>query len=404
MTDPSPHQTDRPKGATGALVLEDGTVFYGQGLGRVGESLGEVVFNTAMTGYQEILTDPSYAGQIVTFTFPHIGNVGVNSEDSETAGLSSLAVRGAIFRMSTTGPSNWRAARALSDWLDSNGITALCGIDTRKLTRTLRDKGAQKGVIAHHPEGGFDIDALQKQARDWQGLEGLDLALDVTRSQSAKWNETLWKLGSGHGSRPDAGVKGHVVAIDYGIKTNILRSLAEQGLEVTVVPAESSAEDILAHNPDGIFLSNGPGDPAATGSYAVPTIRTLIDTGLPMFGICLGHQMLGLALGGKTMKMHHGHHGANHPVQDTRNGAVAITSQNHGFAIDADSLPDTVEQTHISLFDKTNQGIQVKNKPVFSVQFHPEASPGPHDGSHLFALFSEMISQNKKTRKSVAEN
>ena len=368
------------------LVLADGQVLSGIGLGATGSAVGEVCFNTAITGYQEILTDPSYAGQIITFTFPHIGNVGANPEDIETSNLAaSSGVRGCVMRASITTPSNYRAAGHFNDWLSARGIIAISGIDTRALTAAIRTGGMPNAVIAHDPEGVFDLDELKAQAAAWSGIEGLDLAKDVTCGQSYEWDETLWRWPDGYG-RAD-GSQFHVVAIDYGLKRNILRCLASQGCRITVVPAATPAEEILERGPDGVFLSNGPGDPAATGVYAVPEIRKLIDTGLPVFGICLGHQMLALALGARTEKMHQGHHGANHPVKDFTTGKVEITSMNHGFTVDRASLPAHVEETHVSLFDGSNCGLRVKDRPVFSVQYHPEASPGPQDSHYLFERF-----------------
>jgi carbamoyl-phosphate synthase small subunit len=381
--------------ATALLVLADGTILEGEGLGATGSAVGEVCFNTAMTGYEEILTDPSYAGQIITFTFPHIGNVGTNDEDIETVNMAATpGARGVILHSSITNPSNYRATRHLDQWLRARGIVGLAGIDTRALTALIREKGMPNAVIAHEPSGKFDIDALKKEAREWPGLEGMDLVPMVTSGQRFTWDETEWKWNEGY-SRVE-NPEFHVVAIDYGVKRNILRLLASQGCKVTVVPATTSAEDILALKPDGVFLSNGPGDPAATGEYAVPVIRTMIDNSMPTFGICLGHQMLGIALGGKTMKMHQGHHGANHPVKDLTTGKVEITSMNHGFAVDKDSLPKNVEQTHVSLFDGSNCGIALNNKPVFSVQYHPEASPGPRDSHYLFKRFVEMMREHKR--------
>ncbi|MCL7996838.1 glutamine-hydrolyzing carbamoyl-phosphate synthase small subunit [Brucella sp. 21LCYQ03] len=379
---------------TAVLVLADGTVIEGQGVGATGAIEAEVVFNTALTGYEEILTDPSYAGQIVTFTFPHIGNVGANAEDIEdlTPANRHGAV-GAIFKADITSPSNFRASEHLDAWLKSRGVIALTGIDTRALTSLIRERGAQNAVIAHDPEGKFDIEALKARAANWSGLENLDLAKDVTIGQSQTWDQTPWALGEGYGEQGDA--QYHVVALDFGVKRNILRLLSGLGAKVTVLPATATAEDVLAYNPDGIFLSNGPGDPAATGEYAVPTIQKLVDSELPVFGICLGHQMLALALGGKTEKMHQGHHGANHPVKDYTTGKVEIVSMNHGFAVDSDSLPDHVEETHVSLFDGTNCGLRVIGKPVFSVQHHPEASPGPQDSHYLFRRFINLIRENK---------
>ncbi|MFD1199411.1 glutamine-hydrolyzing carbamoyl-phosphate synthase small subunit [Brucella gallinifaecis] len=379
---------------TAVLVLADGTVIEGQGVGATGAIEAEVVFNTALTGYEEILTDPSYAGQIVTFTFPHIGNVGANVEDIEdlTPANRHGAV-GAIFKADITTPSNFRAQEHLDAWLKNRGIIALTGIDTRALTALIRERGAQNAVIAHDPEGKFDLDALKLRAASWSGLENLDLAKDVTIGQSRTWDETPWALGQGYGTQAEA--QYHVVALDFGVKRNILRLLSGLGAKVTVLPATATADDVLAYKPDGIFLSNGPGDPAATGTYAVPTIQKLVDSGLPVFGICLGHQMLALALGGKTEKMHQGHHGANHPVKDYTTGKVEIVSMNHGFAVDSDSLPDHVEETHVSLFDGSNCGLRVIGKPVFSVQHHPEASPGPQDSHYLFRRFINLIRESK---------
>ncbi|MBI1207935.1 MAG: glutamine-hydrolyzing carbamoyl-phosphate synthase small subunit [Azospirillum sp.] len=371
---------------TAVLVLADGTVFRGQGIGAAGTAVGEVCFNTSMTGYQEIITDPSYAGQIITFTFPHIGNVGANLEDLESA---APAARGVILRAPITAPSNWRATRPLNAWLESHGLVGLAGIDTRRLIRRIRDLGAPNGVVAHAPDGRFDLAALRSQAAAWPGLDGMDLALEVTCRQSYGWDESRWGLGLGFG-RQEA-PRHHVVAIDYGAKRNILRCLAATGCRVTVVPATASFDDVMRHQPDGVFLSNGPGDPAATGSYAVPTIRALVESGLPVFGICLGHQMLALALGGRTEKMARGHRGANHPVKDLATGRVEITSQNHGFVVVPESLPETVEVSHRSLFDGSNEGIRLKDRPVFSVQYHPEASPGPQDSFYLFEHFTALM-------------
>jgi carbamoyl-phosphate synthase small subunit len=381
--------------ATALLVLADGTVLEGFGLGATGQATGEVCFNTAMTGYEEILTDPSYAGQIITFTFPHIGNVGTNEEDIESVNMAARpGACGVILHSAITSPSNYRATRSLSDWLQARGIVGLAGIDTRALTALIREKGMPNAVIAHEPSAKFDLDALKKGAREWPGLVGMDLVPQVTSGQRFSWDETPWEFGKGYGRQESP--EFHVVAIDYGIKRNILRLLAGTGCKVTVVPAKTSAEDILALKPDGVFLSNGPGDPAATGEYAAPVIKKLIDTGTPTFGICLGHQMLGLALGGKTQKMHQGHHGANHPVKDLTTGKVEITSMNHGFAVDKDSLPKNVEQTHVSLFDGSNCGIALKDRPVFSVQYHPEASPGPRDSHYLFTRFADMMRAKKR--------
>jgi carbamoyl-phosphate synthase small subunit len=375
-----------PSGATGALVLADGTIYWGRGIGAVGKAVGEVCFNTGMTGYQEVLTDPSYAGQIITFTFPHIGNVGTNAEDIETI---TPAARGCVLRADITEPANWRSTQHLDAWLKSHGISGLSGVDTRKLTRRIRDGGAPNGVIVHSPDGQFDIPALLAEAKAWPGLEGMDLAKDVTCHQSHEWEETCWRLDSGYGEQKSP--RKHVVALDYGAKRNILRCLAESGCKVTVLPAESSFEDIARHKPDGVFLSNGPGDPAATGVYAVPVIKKVVEAGIPLFGICLGHQMLALALGAKTRKMERGHRGANHPVKDLLTGQVEITSQNHGFVVDEQSLPVGVSVTHRSLFDSSVEGIKLEGKKVFSVQYHPEASPGPTDSNYLFKRFMEMM-------------
>lgn len=380
--------------ATAVLVLADGTVLEGFGVGATGSAVGEVCFNTAMTGYEEILTDPSYAGQIITFTFPHIGNVGVNDEDVETVNLAATpGARGVILRTAITAPANYRATRGLDEWLRRRGIVGLTGIDTRALTAMIREQGMPNAVIAHEPSGRFDLDALKREARQWPGLVGMDLVPMVTSGQRFTWDETPWEWDKGYGRLTDP--EFHVVAIDYGIKRNILRLLAANRCRVTVVPAQTSAEDILEMRPDGVFLSNGPGDPAATGEYAVPTIRKVIESGTPTFGICLGHQMLGLALGAKTQKMHQGHHGANHPVKDLTTGKVEITSMNHGFAVDRDTLPANVTETHVSLFDGSNCGLAMKDKPVFSVQYHPEASPGPRDSRYLFERFTQAMRERR---------
>jgi len=375
---------------TALLILADGTVIEGQGIGATGEAVGEVCFNTAMTGYQEILTDPSYAGQIITFTFPHIGNVGVNDEDIETVNMAAASgVRGCVLKTDITSPSNYRATRGLDVWLRARGIIGIAGVDTRALTALIRARGMPNAVIVHDRGGAFDEPALLGRARAWPGLVGMDLAKDVTTGQSYTWDETSWQWGKGYGRL--TAPRRHVVAVDYGIKRNILRLLADHDCRVTVLPATATGEEILAHKPDGVFLSNGPGDPAATGEYAVPAIRKVIDSGTPTFGICLGHQMLGLALGAETMKMHQGHHGANHPVKDLTTGKVEITSMNHGFAVDTTALPAGVEETHISLFDGSNCGLRMTDRPVFSVQYHPEASPGPRDSRYLFRRFVEMM-------------
>jgi len=390
MTD-STLPTQRPaEDITAALVLADGTVFWGYGFGRDGEAVGEVCFNTSMTGYQEILTDPSYAGQIITFTFPHVGNVGTNIEDMER---DTAASRGLVIRDDITEPANFRAMKHLNDWCAEMGLVGISGIDTRKLTRHIRANGAPSGVIAYNKDGQFDIPALLKKAQEWPGLKGMDLAKEVTCSANREWTGARWTIADGYAELSDP--KAHVVAVDYGAKDNILRCLAATGARVTVVPATASFDEIMALNPDGIFLSNGPGDPAATGEYALPVITKLIETGLPIFGICLGHQLLALAFGGKTYKMHQGHRGANHPVQDLRSGKVEITSMNHGFSVDGDSLPENVKISHISLFDRTVCGIEATDKPIFSVQQHPEASPGPQDSFYLFEQFMDMIQNHK---------
>jgi carbamoyl-phosphate synthase small subunit len=375
-------------------VLQDGTVLEGFGIGAVGEASGEVCFNTAMTGYQEILTDPSYAGQIITFTFPHIGNVGTNEEDVESINAASNSgVRGVVLAAAITDPSNWRASRDLDAWLKARGIVGLTGIDTRALTALIRDGGMPNGVVAHDPNGLFDLEGLKVRAAGLPSMDGLDLVPLVASHQRFGWDETTWERGQGYGKQGEA--RHHVVAIDYGVKRNILRLLAQAGCKVTVVPANASAEDVLALRPDGVFLSNGPGDPAATGAYAVPVIQELLERRIPTFGICLGHQMLGLAVGGRTVKMHQGHHGANHPVKDKTTGKVEITSMNHGFAVDPGSLPGNAVETHVSLFDGSNCGIALTDRPAFSVQYHPEASPGPKDSHYLFDRFVKLIEDNK---------
>ena len=376
---------------TACLALADGTLFYGKGFGATGQTTAELCFNTAMTGYQEIMTDPSYAGQIVTFTFPHIGNTGVNEEDDETADPVSA---GMVVKWDPTEPSNWRATEELTAWLTKKGRIGIGGIDTRRLTRAIRQQGAPHVALAHDPEGNFDAEALVAAARGFKGLVGLDLAKDVTCAQSYKWNEMRWAWPDGY--QPNTAPKHKVVAVDYGAKRNILRCLASAGCDVIVLPATATADDVLSHNPDGVFLSNGPGDPAATGEYAVPMIKQVLDTtDLPVFGICLGHQMLALALGAKTVKMNHGHHGANHPVKDKDTGKVEITSMNHGFTVDSQTLPEGVVETHISLFDGSNCGIRMADRPVFSVQHHPEASPGPQDSFYLFERFADAMEARK---------
>jgi carbamoyl-phosphate synthase small subunit len=387
-------KTELLPGCTGVLVLADGTVYQGLGCGAAGEALGEVCFNTAMTGYQEILTDPSYMEQIIAFTFPHVGNVGVNSEDVEQLGDDPRrAAKGAIFRDLPTPPANWRSDMSFDDWLKARNIVAIAGIDTRALTKRIRDKGMPHGIVAHSPTGQFDLPALIEKAKAWSGIGGLDLAPAATSAQSATYTTDLWQWPQGFEDGKRHNFK--VVVIDYGVKQNILRALVDIGADVQIVPAKTSAEDILARKPDGVLLSNGPGDPAATGEYAAPVIRKLIDAGLPVFGICLGHQMLGLALGARTIKMEQGHHGANHPVKDITTGKVEIVSMNHGFAIDRESLPEGVVETHVSLFDGSNCGIAMTGKPVFSVQHHPEASPGPVDSLYLFERFADLMRQNQ---------
>ncbi|MEM8848476.1 MAG: glutamine-hydrolyzing carbamoyl-phosphate synthase small subunit [Pseudomonadota bacterium] len=371
---------------TACLVLADGTIFMGRGFGATGTATAELCFNTAMTGYQEIMTDPSYAGQIVTFTFPHIGNTGITPEDDETA---DPVAAGMVVKWDPTEPSNWRATRDLEDWLAARGRIGIGGVDTRRLTRAIRQQGAPHVALAHDPKGQFDIEALVAEARAFTGLEGVDLAKDVTTAQSYRWDETKWAWPDGYGRQTDPKYK--VVAVDYGAKRNILRSLAHVGCDVTVLPATATAEEVKALNPDGLFLSNGPGDPAATGDYAVPMIQDMVQSGLPVFGICLGHQMLAMALGARTVKMNHGHHGANHPVKRHSDGKVEITSMNHGFTVDAQTLPQGVEETHVSLFDGSNCGIRLSGRPVFSVQYHPEASPGPHDSAYLFDDFVDAM-------------
>lgn len=376
-----------PAKPTACLVLADGTIFYGAGFGAPGQTEAELCFNTAMTGYQEIMTDPSYAGQIVTFTFPHIGNVGVNADDDETA---DPVADGMVVKWDPTDPSNWRATEHLGEWLKRRGRIGVGGVDTRRLTRAIRQQGAPHVAMAFDPDGNFDIEALVAAARGFSGLEGLDLAKDVTCAQSYRWDETRWAWPDGFGKRTTPGHK--VVAIDYGAKRNILRCLASAGCDVTVLPATATSEDVLALNPDGVFLSNGPGDPAATGEYAVPMIKDVLEkTDIPVFGICLGHQMLALALGARTIKMNHGHHGANHPVKDLDTGKVEITSMNHGFTVDSQTLPKGVVETHVSLFDGSNCGIRLEDRPVFSVQYHPEASPGPQDSYYLFERFARAM-------------
>ena len=381
-----PNSSRAPSGATGVLVLASGEVIWGMGFGAEGQAVGEVCFNTAMTGYQEVMTDPSYAGQIINFTFPHIGNVGTNPEDVEALNPHAL---GAIVRQDVTDPSNFRSTQHFDAWMKANGRIGISGLDTRALTRLIRVAGAPNAVIAYSASGDFDVPAMLARAKAWAGLEGMDLAKDVSTRQTYGWDQGLWKLGAGY-AVPAKGRK-KVVAIDYGIKHNILRNLVDVGCDVTIVPATATFEEIMAHAPDGLFLSNGPGDPAATGVYAVPVIQKWLETKKPLFGICLGHQMLGLAVGAKTEKMHQGHRGANHPVKRLIDGAVEITSMNHGFAVDAATLPANAKATHISLFDGSNCGFELADQPAFSVQYHPEASPGPQDSHYLFEKFAGMM-------------
>jgi carbamoyl-phosphate synthase small subunit len=382
------NHTRAPNGATGVLVLADGTIVWGRGFGAEGAEVGEVCFNTAMTGYQEIMTDPSYARQIVTFTFPHIGNVGANYEDLEADNPWAF---GCVVAQDVTAPSNYRAVQGFAEWMRSNGRIGLSGIDTRALTRRIRERGAPNGVIAHDAGGVFDIDALLEQARAWPGLEGMDLAREVSCQQTFRWSGGGWSRGEGYAEHAEDESRPYVVAIDYGSKRNIFRNLADAGARVTVLPATASFDEVMAHRPEGLFLSNGPGDPAATGEYAVPVIRQLLDTGKPLFGICLGHQLLGLAVGAKTVKMHQGHRGANHPVKRLSDGAVEITSMNHGFAVDRATLPANARESHVSLFDGSNCGIELTDRPAFSVQYHPEASPGPQDSMYLFEKFVRQL-------------
>ena len=376
------------KDSTAVLILEDGTIFHGQGFGAETKNIGELCFNTSMTGYQEIMTDPSYAGQIITFTFPHIGNTGTNAEDIETL---NPAARGMVVREEITNPSSWRQDNHLDAWLKHHNLPGIAGIDTRALTKRIRDLGAPKAAIIYREDMKFDTDSVLQEIKEWNGLNGLDLAIEVTTKESYNWDEALWVLGQGY-AKQDTPNK-TIVAIDYGAKRNILRCLAATGAKVIVVPAQTSAEEILKHKPDGVFLSNGPGDPSATGQYAVTVIKELLEKEIPLFGICLGHQLLSLAVGATTQKMHLGHRGANHPVKDVHTGKVEITSQNHGFEVITDTLPETAELTHFSLFDKTNEGMRLKNKKAFSVQYHPEASPGPQDSHYLFDRFITMIDE-----------
>jgi carbamoyl-phosphate synthase small subunit len=384
MADSRPERATQPQGATGVVVFADGRTVWGQGFGAQGQAVGELCFNTAMTGYQEVMTDPSYAKQVIAFTFPHIGNVGANDEDIEAVEAHAL---GCLVRESITGPSSYRSTQDFSEWMAKWGRIGIAGVDTRALTRIIREEGPPNVAIAFDTAGEFDLDKLQQMAADWPGLEGMDLAKEVSRLQFERWTGGKWAWGQGYELGSDGEDKPHVVAIDYGSKRNIFRNLCEAGARVTVVPASASFDDIMAHEPDGFFLSNGPGDPAATGEYAIPVIARLLETGKPVFGICLGHQLLALALGGKTSKMFQGHRGANHPVKRLEDGRVEITSMNHGFSVEREGLPDSVRETHVSLFDGSNCGIELKDKPVFSVQYHPEASPGPQDSFYLFERF-----------------
>ncbi|WP_340264150.1 glutamine-hydrolyzing carbamoyl-phosphate synthase small subunit [Sphingobium mellinum] len=376
-----------PKGATGVLVFADGSAVFGRGFGATGEAVGELCFNTAMTGYQEVMTDPSYAGQIVTFTFPHIGNVGTNLDDVEAENPFAL---GCVVRQDVTEPSNFRNVESFDQWMKQNGRIGLAGVDTRALTRMIRLKGAPNVVIAHDPEGRFDLAALAAKAAAWPGLEGMDLAIEVSGKERL-WKDGVWKLGFGYGVNEATEERPHVVAIDYGAKNNIFRNLVKAGARVTVLPATATFDQVMEQQPDGVFLSNGPGDPAATGEYAVPVIRKVLEADKPVFGICLGHQMLAIAAGARTIKMHQGHRGANHPVKRLSDGLVEITSMNHGFAVDADTLPANVKPTHVSLFDGSNCGIELIDRKAFSVQYHPEASPGPQDSFYLFQRFVEGL-------------
>jgi carbamoyl-phosphate synthase small subunit len=388
LADPAATPAPLPDGATGVLVFADGRVAWGQGFGAQGEAVGELCFNTAMTGYQEVMTDPSYARQVVAFTFPHIGNVGANAEDVEAADPHAL---GCIVREAVTGPSSFRAETDFPSWMAANRRIGLAGLDTRALTRLVRREGPPTVVIAHRADGQFDIAALRQMAAEWPGLEGMDLAKEVSREQLETWSDGKWELGAGYRLGGDDPKRPHVVAVDYGAKRNIFRSLVEAGAKVTILPATASFDEAMSHEPDGFFLSNGPGDPAATGAYAIPVIRQMLDSGKPVFGICLGHQLLALAVGGKTAKMFQGHRGANHPVKRLEDGRVEITSMNHGFAVERDGLPNNVRETHVSLFDGSNCGLELTDRPAFSVQYHPEASPGPQDSFYLFEKFVGMM-------------
>ena len=390
MADARPERAPQPKGATGVVVFADGRTVWGQGFGAEGEAVGELCFNTAMTGYQEVMTDPSYAKQVIAFTFPHIGNVGANDEDIEAAEAHAL---GCLVREHVTPPSNYRAGQDFADWMRRWGRIGIAGVDTRALTKLVREEGPPTVTIAHSASGEFDLEKLQKMAADWPGLEGMDLAKEVSRLQVERWTGGKWAWGKGYEIGGDGDDRPHVVAIDYGSKRNIFRNLCEAGARVTVVPAAATFDEIMAHEPDGFFLSNGPGDPAATGEYAVPVIRQMLESGKPLFGICLGHQLLALAVGGKTSKMFQGHRGANHPVKRLEDGRVEITSMNHGFAVEREGLPENVRETHVSLFDGSNCGIELTDRPAFSVQYHPEASPGPQDSFYLFERFVNQLAK-----------
>jgi carbamoyl-phosphate synthase small subunit len=390
MADPRPLSAPQPKGATGVVVFADGRVAWGKGFGAEGEAVGELCFNTAMTGYQEVMTDPSYAKQVIAFTFPHIGNVGANDEDVEAGEAHAL---GAIVREVVTSPSNYRSGQSFAEWMGANDRIGIAGMDTRALTRLVRKEGPPTIAIAHRADGKFDLESLTRLASEWPGLEGMDLAKEVSREQVEAWSGGKWRWGQGYDLGPEDEARPHVVAVDYGNKRNIFRNLVEAGARVTVVPASASFEEIMGHEPDGFFLSNGPGDPAATGEYAIPVIRQMLETEKPLFGICLGHQLLALAVGGRTSKMFQGHRGANHPVKRLEDGAVEITSMNHGFAVERDGMPNNVRETHVSLFDGSNCGIELTDRPAFSVQYHPEASPGPMDSFYLFEKFVGMMEE-----------
>jgi carbamoyl-phosphate synthase small subunit len=383
-------RSQQPDGATGVIVFADGRTIWGKGFGAEGQVVGELCFHTAMTGYQEIMTDPSFARQIIAFTFPHIGNVGANEEDVEAGEAHAL---GCLVREAVTSPSNFRSQQDFPTWMAATGRIGISGVDTRALTRLIRREGPPTIAIAHNEKGNFDLDALQQMAAEWPGLEGMDLAKEVSRDQLEAWTGGRWELGEGYRMGGDDASRPHVVAIDYGAKHNIFRNLVEAGARVTVLPATATFDEVMSHEPDGFFLSNGPGDPAATGEYAIPVIRSMLDSGKPLFGICLGHQLLALTVGGKTAKMFQGHRGANHPVKRLADGRVEITSMNHGFAVEREGLPNNVRETHISLFDDSNCGIELIDRPAFSVQYHPEASPGPQDSFYLFQRFVDQMKE-----------